>query len=183
MSLLSFQEGHKAEEAADWHCSGCAFGHHTQPCCRSGSHLALTLFLLQGDQDFLENQGQGSLGELQQTPGFFPLLKKIKKGNGSLCLCWDITHCQCLGLVLDVPCCRCKERFIQGKARDTKPPPLAVSRSAFSHCSQVALVTFLGEEETSLIFKHSQPCICCYLLDSFWFSQHYPVFQVTLVFV
>lgn len=45
------------------------------------SNLALTLFLLRGDEDFLENQSQGSLGEVEQTLGFFPLLKKDQEAK------------------------------------------------------------------------------------------------------
>lgn len=81
-----------------------------------GSNLALTLFLLQGCEDFLENQGQGSLGEVEQTPGFFSFIKKRSRREMVPSACARLSHTGSAGVWwLDIPCWQVLGKFIQGK--------------------------------------------------------------------
>lgn len=82
--LLSLQEGHKAQEAAPWHCQELRLGlgtSHTTLLQIWELTLPSLFFCFKGIEDFLEKQGQGSLGEVEQTPGFFPFLRKDQEGK------------------------------------------------------------------------------------------------------
>lgn len=102
-----------------------------------GSNLALTLFLLQGDEDFLENQGQGLLGEVEQTPGFFSFIKKRSRREMVPSPCARVSHTGSAWVWwLDIPCWQVLGMVYPGEETKTsgrKTSPVTVSGSPFSH--------------------------------------------------
>lgn len=181
--LLSFQEGHKAKESAHWHWQDltlCLWTSHTTLLQSCDLTLPSLFFCLKGMRISWRSRVRSGA-----DTWVFSFIKIRSRSEMVPCACAGISHTGSAWLWwLDIPCWQVLGMVYPGedtKPGDRKTSPISVSGSAFSHCSQVAPATFLADEETSLIFKHSQPCICCYLLNSFCFSQHYPVFQVTLV--